>query len=252
MRFGETVKLTDPGLVISRRHDAWVVLHDAHPRYTQRALDFAYLQLTARDRVRKGTVSASSLGECERYQQFVYLGLPKLPPDAKNAAKMQNGSFMHLRWQMEGLSEGWLEEAEVPIGTNGYGLSRTMDGLVYEGSVLELKSTNMNGFRRVQSFGPLLPHLFQMATYLLATRRGKGIFIYECKDNQEYLEIPLDRDELPLTEAEAVARRVHHNIREQTLAEPLGNCIDRTGWVYHSCPFRDRCLHFHEWNEVQE
>lgn len=250
MKFSETVKLAREDLVVSHRHDAFVVANDAHPHYTGPALRFAENQLGKPDRVRHGTVSASSLGECRRYQQFVFLGFPRLPPDPKNAAKMQNGTFMHLRWQMEGLTEGWLDKAEVPLGKNPYGLSGTMDGLLYEGSILELKSINMNGFSRVQAFGPLLPHLFQMATYMLSTEREKGVFIYECKDNQEYTEVLVNRDDALVDQAAAAAREVWNLIETKRLEEPLSKCLDKEGWVYNSCPFRDRCLKVRAWEEV--
>lgn len=250
MRFSETMKLTDPGLVVSQRHDAWVVGNDAHPVYSMRAMEFAYTQLSKVDRVRKGTLSASSLGECEREQQFTFIGMPKLPPDEKNAAKMQNGAFMHLRWQMEGLSEGWLAEAEVPLAQNEYRLNGTLDGVLYDNSVLELKSINMNGFGRVQAFGPLTPHLFQMATYMLCTTAQQGVFIYECKDNQEYKEIPVSREELSIEMAQLKASHMWGLIAKKELVEPLEKCIDRTGWKYNSCPYRDRCLGIHRWEEV--
>jgi hypothetical protein len=250
VKFSETIKHADPELVVSRRHDAWVVGNDAHPVYSAVAIDFAVKQLAARDRVRKGTLSASSLGECDREQQFTFIGMPKLPPDEKNAAKMQNGSFMHLRWQMEGITEGWLASPEVKVPTNPYRLSGTMDGLLYEGSILELKSINMNGFSRVQSFGPLTPHLFQMATYMLTTSATKGVFIYECKDNQEYKEIIVRRDEVPLLEAELHASLLWGLIEKKQLVEPLEKCIDQEGWKYRSCPYRDRCLGIREWSDV--
>lgn len=249
MRFGETVKLTAPDLVVSRRHDAWLATND-HPKYSYRALNFASGMLSQPGRLRAGTVSASSLGGCHRAQQFVFLGMPQVPPDQKNAMKMHNGAFMHLRWQMAGLTEGWLKLAEVPIGTNPYRLSGTMDGILYEESVLELKSINARGFATVQTFGPKLDHLYQMATYLLCTERTKGVFIYECKDTQEYKEIILDRDQLPMAEAEEQARHMWATLGEQRLYEPLEKCIDRTGWQYASCPFRDRCLSIHRWEEV--
>jgi hypothetical protein len=249
MRFSETVKMTDPGLVVSRRHDAWVTKDD-HPIFSEEALKFAQRELTKGDRVRKGTVSASSLGECKREQQFVFAGIEKLPMDAKNAMKVSNGSFMHLRWQMAGITEGWLPHAEVPIGRNAYQLSGTMDGVLYEDSVLELKSINMNGFSRVQTFGPLKPHLYQMATYMLCTQREKGVFIYECKDNQEYKEIPIQRDELPIEDATASANQIWEAIESKQLYEPLNDCMDQKGWKYNSCPFRDRCLGIHDWSEI--
>ena len=250
MKFSETIKLTAPELIVSKRHDDWVVKNDAHPVYSRDAMEFAYAQLARVDRVRKGTVSASALGECAREQQFTFLGMPKLPPDAKNAAKMQNGAFMHLRWQMEGLTAGWLTLAEVAVVGNPYRLSGTLDGVLYEGSVLELKSINMNGFSRVQTFGPLIPHLFQMATYMLCTEREKGVFIYECKDNQEYTEIIVRPDDLPMQEAADKAEALWASLEGHSLYEPLSDCMDRKGWKYNSCPFRDRCLDVHTWEQA--
>jgi hypothetical protein len=249
MKFSETIQHSDPHLVVSHRHEKWITGSD-HPPYSQRAIDFAQAQLGKPDRKREGTLSASSLGDCERYQQFVYLGMPKLLPDAKGAARMANGTFMHLRWQMEGLTEGWLTFAEMPVGENEYHLSGTMDGILYDESVLELKSTNSNGFSRVMAFGPLIPHMYQMATYLLCTGRTSGVFIYENKDNQEYTEIVLSRDQLPMLGVRKQAEALRATIEGQRLMEPLEDCIDHKGWKYNSCPFRDRCLGIREWGEV--
>ena len=248
MKFSETVKLSQPELVISKRHDAW--LADDDRRYSNLAISFAMSEFTKKARVRKGTVSASSLGECRRYQQFVYLGMPKLPFNAKNAMKMANGEMMHLRWQMDGLSEGWLADAEVPVYSEQLGLRGTMDGITFDHRILELKSINANGFRRVHTFGPLVPHLFQMATYMLCTGKSRGVFIYECKDDQEYHEIPVEVSDVPLVEAKLRAEDMWGHINRRELFEPLGKCIDREGWQYHSCPFRDRCLEIKTWEEA--
>jgi hypothetical protein len=250
MRFSETVKHVDPGLVLSKRHEAWITGSD-HPMYSQRAVDFAQSQLGKVDRKREGTLSASSLGECERYQQFVFIGMPKLMPDAKNAAKMANGAFMHLRWQMEGLTEGWLQFAEVPIHSDAYHLMGTMDGILHDGSILELKSINSNGFSRIGAFGPLHPHLYQMATYMLCSAREKGVFLYENKDTQEYTEIVVDPDDLPMTEVLIKAEKMWESTQRQVLSEPLSDCMDKKGWKYNSCPFRDRCLFVYDWAEAE-
>jgi len=249
MKFSETIKHTGPDLVVSKRHEQWLADND-HPTYSTLAVSFATKTFTGRDRERKGTVSASSLGECQRAQQFEFLGMPKLPPSAQSVMRMHNGAMMHLRWQMEGLTEGWLKDAEVPVYQEALGLRGTMDGIAYEGSIVELKSINSNGFRRVQSYGPLTPHLFQMATYMLCTGRKKGSFIYECKDNQEYQEFVVGPHDVPLVEARYRARDLWAEIDGRRLVEPLTKCLDQEGWVYQYCPFRDRCLQIHDWGEV--
>jgi hypothetical protein len=249
MKFSETLKSTDPQLVVSKRHEAWLADND-HPQYSSLALSFAVKMLSSTDRVRRGTVSASSLGECSRYQQFVYLGMPRLPPTPQAAMRMHNGSMMHLRWQMAGLSEGWLKDAEVPVSHPVLRLTGTMDGVLYDGSILELKSINAHGFSRVTTFGPLVPHLFQMATYMLCTRRTSGVFVYECKDNQEYKEITVSSEDMPLAEVQQAALEVWKKIEGRELVEPLGDCIDQKGWKYNSCPYRDRCLGITSWEEA--
>lgn len=249
MKFSETLTKTDPGLMISPRHDQWL-MHNDHPIYTATAVSFAVKMLQSRDRDRTRSLSASGLGDCARYQQFVWLGMRKLPPTPTQALKMHNGAFMHLRWQMAGLTEGWLADAEVPVHHETLKLRGTMDGLLEGGSILELKSINANGFRRVQTFGPLVPHLFQMATYVLCTMRKKGVFLYECKDNQEYVEIPVTPADLPMIEARARAENILAAVERRELYEPLSKCLDQEGWVYNSCPFRDRCLKIRNWDEA--
>lgn len=249
MRFSETVKLTAPELIISRRHDEWLRSND-HPVYSPRAVAFALDQLTKLDRIRAGTISASSLGTCGRQQQFSYLGMPKMWESQTSASKMANGSMVHLRWQMAGLTEGWLAEAEVPVFSGELGLTGTMDGIAYEGSVVEIKSINARGFSSICAFGPKHEHLFQMASYLLATERDKGSFIYENKDTQEYREIVVHRDDLPMREVELTASDQWGHIGQELLFEPLNDCLDKKGWRYDYCPYRDRCLKIHTWDEV--
>jgi hypothetical protein len=176
--------------------------------------------------------------------------MPKLPPTAQSAMRMHNGAMMHLRWQMAGLTEGWLGDAEVPVHSERLGLKGTMDGILFNDAIVELKSINAHGFSRVATFGPLVPHLFQMATYMLCTGRKQGVFIYENKNDQDYREIPVTAEEVPLAEAEIAAGLVWQTITKRELVEPLSKCLDREGWMYNYCPFRDRCLGIRTWEDV--
>lgn len=250
MKFGELASHKREKLVISPRHDAWLV-ENGNPTYSEEAKAFLAREIGKPDRKREGTFSASSLDSCGRQQQFKFLGLPQLRLDPRTSGIFQNGTMMHLRWQMAGLTEGWLSQAEVPIEKNEHGLSGTMDGVNYDGSILELKSINSNGYRSVTSFGPKKAHLFQGATYALASGREQVVFIYENKDTQEYIEKVIDRDDLPMQEAAQRAEMLWTATDERRLLEPRGKCIDKEGWEYHSCPFRDRCLKIRSWEEAE-
>ena len=254
MKFSELGKYkVENNLVVSARHEQWLT-RNANPVYNTKALEFGHDQLVkqAVPRDRRGTISASSLGSCRRRQQFTFLGLPELPPTPKLAQIFQNGTFMHIRWQMAGLTEGWLKEAEVPVGDNPYRLSGTQDGIAWDGSVVELKSTNSNGFSRVMSFGPLGGHPFQVGTYVLTTGADQGVLIYENKDTQEWREFVLPREELPLQEITDANEKLWDQIDRGELVEPLDECMAGEGWRYNSCPFRKDCIKIKNWDHAEE
>lgn len=254
MKFGDLGKYKiDKGLVVSPKHEKWMETN-SNPVYSQRALDFGAwaLEQQANPRDRRGTISASSLGSCRRRQQFTFLGMPELPPSTKLAGVFQNGTFMHIRWQMAGLTAGWMDNAEVPVGTNPYDLSGTQDGTTTNGEVIELKSTNSNQFNRIMSFGPIEGHTFQVGTYVLVTGAERGVILYENKDTQDYKEFVYDRDELPLQEIKEIAFGVWEKLDAKELAEPLDECEAKTGYRYSGCPFRDNCLKMKSWQQAEE
>lgn len=251
MKFGQLMAFNRPELYISPRHDRWMEEHP-NAEYSESAMQLAYRELGKADRVRKGTISASSLNSCERSQQFKFMGMPELAPTAKTAGIFHNGSFTHLRWQMAGLTEGWLKEAEVAVPINDFGLSGTADGLCEDGSVLEIKSINSHGFRGISSFGAKQDHQYQLGSYLLCMGIEQGRFIYENKDTQEYLEIPFRLTPEMGSEIQAHAEDAWEHLAAHELAEPLEKCIDKTGWRYTSCPFKDRCLGINSWAEAEQ
>lgn len=252
MQFSTLAKITKPDLILSKRYEDWVA-KNSNPKYSQAALGFAAEQLEAQAHPRKrgGTVSASSLGKCPRRQQFVFLGLPEVGPTPKLGAIFQNGTFMHIRWQMAGLSEGFLKAAEVAVPPNEYRLMGTMDGIAYEDSVVEFKSCNTNSFTKAVSFGPLWGHEEQLGTYLLATGREKGIFIYEDKNNQSYVEIVKTRAELPLKQIAERVKRLWDSIDSEKLAEPL-DAIYEMKQPCSSCPFSELCYDVKSWAQAKE
>ena len=254
MKFSELSKYRiDSDLVVSARHEKWLS-ENSNPVYSEKALDFAVdaLEAQAKPRDRRGTISASSLGYCRRKQQFTYIGMPELPPTPKTAGIFQNGTFMHIRWQMAGLTEGWMRDAEVPVGRNDYGLSGTQDGIADDDSVIELKSTNSNGFNRVMTFGPLGGHPFQVGTYVLTTGAEKGVLIYENKDTQDFKEFVLYRDDLPLDEIEVINDKLWEKVAGQELLDMLPECEIKTGYKYAGCPFRNVCPAMKSWKQAEE
>lgn len=253
MKFGELIKRQNPDLVVSPRHEAWME-KNANPVYSEAALHFGMkeMQKQATPRDRRGTVSASSLGKCLRRQQFTFLGMPERGYTAKGAQILLNGTFMHIRWQMAGLTEGWLARAEVPIGENHLRLTGTQDGIAHDGTVVEFKSINDFGFTSVANFGPKGEHLFQVGTYLCATDAEKASIVYENKNNQEYSEHIVHRDSEIETAVYARARALWDHLDNESLVEPMSKCIDQEGFDYTYCPFKDVCLKVKGWTHAKE
>lgn len=252
MRFGDLVKQEKRNaLPISARHDKWLE-ENSNAVYSPEAKQFLVEQIGKPDRRRKGTISASSVYGCKRKQQFTWLGLYEDAPSPRTANIFHNGTMTHLRWQMAGLTEGWLTVAEVPIGENPMSLSGTMDGIDFLGRVVEIKSAHHDNYLKVVSFGPITGHLHQMAGYMLATGRTEGVFLYEDKNTQEYVEVPVTRDEVPLSETEARVAELWGSVEGQHLYEPMSKCIDREGMMYRLCPFKSRCLQIMTWSEAEE
>jgi hypothetical protein len=247
VKFSQAAQIENLELVISRAHDKWIV---EDGEFNDLAKAFLTRQMNTKPRVREGTVSASSLGGCIRSQQFTYIGVKKLKIEPRGAAIFKNGDFMHLRWQMSGLSAGWLLDAEVPVPKNTHNLAGTMDGTAYTDDVVEFKSINDNGFKGVTTFGPQKKHLLQGASYLLASERERVIFVYENKNNQEYREYVRTRAELPMEEAEVRAENIHTANALQQLEEPLKPCERREGFDYNYCPFRHICLETKDWDDA--
>lgn len=252
MRFSDILKVNRPHLIVSKRYDEWT-RDNANPRYSAEALAFGMAQLQAQStpRDRRGTVSASSLKKCARRQQLSFIGVPEDLPSPKTAAILLNGTFMHLRWQMAGLTEGFFKQCEVKVEENEHSLSGTLDALSYDDSVIELKSCNSNSFARVNTFGPLESHLEQLATYVLVTGADRGAMVYENKDTQEFTELVYAREQLPVDWAVERAETLWEHNADRELFDVLDSFYENKQ-PCSTCFFKTSCSKVRSWGEAVE
>lgn len=246
MKFATLEKKPVKKELVTPHHEKWLKEHD-DLEYTQEALDFAAGQLSAVGRDRRGSFSASGLGSCPRSQQITFLGLPKNSLRPRQLQVAHNGTFMHLRWQMAGISAGWLAEPEVPIPDNIYGLKGTMDGVLLGGEGLELKSCNVNAYSGIRSFGPKTEHLFQVYTYMLATGISVFSLIYENKDTQDWEEFVIERDEAMIERVKEKAEGLWDKTYTKQLFPMIEKCEYKEGWQYDWCTNRVSCMGMKEW-----
>lgn len=251
MKLGQLVQSYHNELVVTPQHEKWLRGHP-NPEYSDAAKAFLAEQIGKPDRDRTKSFSASGQGLCPRRRQFEYLGLPKRAYTTKLIQVFHNGTYMHLRWQMAGISARWIYQAEYPAKRPALLMKGTLDALLRGGGGLELKSINSNGFRRVNQYGPLSKHLAQMDAYMLMTDIPWFSLIYEDKDTQEYREWIVHRDEKRLgvvrdTQAKLVADTVNGRLNE---IKDL--CWAKEGTEYLGCPFREICPTIGSWQQAQE
>lgn len=227
--------------LITPLHNQWVA-DGAH--YTPEAVEIIQEQM--RKDWLDGTVRSdgsgrarpSMLGGCLRKQRLSYLGMPSMPPDARSVQFFSNGHFGHYRWQLAGLSAGWLTEIEVPIATD-YGVSGSADGKCFDGSIFELKTTNTINLTKVRSNNaPLDEHEPQIAAYGDALGTREVSIIYEERLWMDFIEI-----RLRITDD--MLERVRHICDVVTDVDtdirPLDGCLSHSGDTFNRCEFRNSC-----------
>jgi hypothetical protein len=227
--------------VITPEHEDWL-RHHHNASYSPAALSYLQQQLANSPRLRTGTFSASAAGSCVRAQQFEFVGLSRAPLTPKQISILYNGTFMHYRWQLAGLTAGWLSGAEIPINDNAAGLIGTADGLHRDGGVVEFKSINAFGYSNIRTFGIKDRHRWQVQAYMYGLDQERALVIYENKDTQSWTEFNIERDQTMIDAIIRTTDQMWNMTHVGQLYEPKEKCIDQTGTEYHQCPYRHRCL----------
>jgi len=232
-------------LPVTPRHEKWLS-ENPSPEYSKEALAFASSVLRSDvggNRRRSTHFRASSLGSCERKQMFSankIKGINYIDSDLSNI--FATGNFMHLKWQMAGLTEGWLSVAEFPVESKIWSFGGTLDGILYDGSLFEYKSINPRGFSNVCEYGPKKDHILQAHGYMHLANLPAVSFVYEDKGSGDWREFRMERDREKEDEILGIIERLSTHYVEETYPEPLKKCLDKEGYVYRQCAFRDVCF----------
>ena len=245
MKLSEMIRRTQEGAPVSMRHERWLIANE-DSRYSPEAVAFATAVLSGTlgsSRGRKAGFRASMTGKCAKRQILRRLRVPekRKTPDGKLANIFHTGNFMHLKWQMAGLTAGWLKDAEVPLDNHEIGLTGTADGIIDDGSLFEFKSINSRGFSSVSQRGARRDHLLQVHAYMIAGSIDAASIVYEDKDTGQWREERVAKTEeftdKVLTEQEAL--QVAWKSKE--MPPMLPECVQRDGREWSSCPFAYIC-----------
>ena len=245
------IKAVQQDLPVTVIHEKWMV-ENPEPEWSDRALDFAANQLagvTGSRRRRKVMFRASGASTCARQQVLKYIGHPGIKEQFSSAQVniFTTGNFFHLKWQMQGLTAGWLAEAEVPVERADLNAGGTADGVLAAGGGWECKSINDRGFARVMNYGPLLEHLDQMDNYMLLGDWERYSIVYENKNDGEWREFVHHRDEKRMKDVVERFEQLNLFVEDKKLPVILPDCKKGEGTKFRQCPFKDTCLKLKGW-----
>ena len=237
-------------LPITVRHEQWLARNDKY--FNKEALDFSRLALSKEaggGRRRKSMFRASSSGTCARRQIFQVVTMPgrREDLDPRVANIFLTGDFTHLKWQMAGLTQGWLVDAEVAMDRPELNFGGTLDGILDDGSGFECKSINTRGFASVNRYGVDPKHLRQVHSYMLLAGIKTFSVVYEDKNTQEWREFRVHQNPEIAAVVQEELDTLNESLSSKTLPDPLLSCQDQEGSEYRNCPFRDVCLKQKEW-----
>lgn len=232
-------------LPITVRHSRWMELN-SNTKYNEKALKFAadaLAQDVGGNRKRaKRLFRSSAMGQCDRKRVMAYIGAPEqIIENADLANIFHTGNFLHLKWQMAGLTEGWLEEAEVPVESETMLLGGTMDGILYNGHGFEFKTINSNGFRYIMDRGPDKKHILQVHSYMAMTDIEQFSIVYENKDTGVWREFGVKKDAQIISEVISKIDDLTKSIENEELPRMLPLCETREGSEFRYCQFSEIC-----------
>lgn len=252
--FKDLMRAVQLDLPITLRAERWL-LANADPVYTEEAIqfsdDFLRGKVGGNRKNRKPHFRASGMSKCGRARVFARIGHPEVSAQYSSvqANIFATGNVLHRKWQMSGLTEGWLTAAEVPMENEELDLAGTADGVIYDGSLFEFKSINSRGWRWVQSQGQANDdHQMQIGAYkLLDSTLVAASVVYENKDTGEWREFRTSFTNELMDRVRTELAGLRTAIANRKLPPVLPACSVKEGMVYRRCPYRDNCLDIKIW-----
>ena len=217
---------------------------------------------------RSGRLSPSSLGtDCEREILFSFGGAPKLPSTPTAEDLMDSGSFEHLRWQMEGLSAGFLVDVEGWVHSEELRCGGSMDGIGDDGSLFELKNTAPHLFSAIvtgrgtaknYARWMVAKHKMQMEFYWLIDSLQPnprlapvGSLVYQDRASKDVFEIRIRQNASRQKEAHRILESLHDWLDINELPDMLDGCwkavtpsespTEKEMTKYRRCAYREHC-----------
>lgn len=230
------------------------------PHRVMNVIDAGYAAQKRKAEVKKKTTFAPSSigyghGTCPRYWYLAFEGQYVFEDTADDMAiaAMSNGTYFHDRFGKILEASGYPVELERELVMEDPPIRGFIDAIVEidgEAVVLEEKSARSEVFQiRVNSMKPAPYHLYQLLIYLKGLGKTSGAIIYENKNDQSVLVIPVTMDSINeqiIEDAFDWMRSVRANW------EAEGDTLPNRPWTRKNknckgCPLFNEC-----WNNLPE
>lgn len=231
-------------LIVVGPHTRYLEMTEAERPSTPEARQFVVDALAGKFKhPRAGRFSPSSIAGCKRRLLFGFAGAPEVGENIDAQDLMGLGSWGHLRWQHEGLSMGYMLDAEVWTFDRRRRIGGSIDGMLYDDSVFELKTVFGPKFSRItqQNRTPEYEHRLQFQAYVESEGVELGSVVYEDRGTGRYFEYRIAPDEKLSKDLEVKLDELNNRAEEDDLPPMLEDCSRGVGYVFNQCPFRKHC-----------
>lgn len=186
---------------------------------------------------------------CHRAMLFKYAGVQQLPPTQEQRDNMDQGSALHLHYQMEGLSAGYLISAETwdyDIAVE-YGMKD--DGVQYDNSLLELKFVHAKKFRKLiegdrwtkTAPGAFEDNLMQVTGGMWLKGYTVASLVYGNKEAGQFLEFRVELEDQRVKLLERILSDLAGWVELNELPPMREDCAQNRGWLSEHCEYRLHC-----------
>lgn len=216
-----------------------------------------------------GRFRPSMIGnDCGRAQVLSYLGFEQAESKPEWAQMADAGTWLHYKWQYEGLAAGWLVEPEIQIDIPEWELRGAVDGLCVDDSIFELKTIGTDKYMgRKHTLPvskwetPMREHIRQVHAYMKATNTMAASIVYVDRDSNAFREFRVHWDPAIFEEMDAFVKSMQSDVRSAVLPPILTGCVQAmkerhnpgafdapvsktaAGRKFNFCNYRDVCEH---------
>lgn len=242
-------------LIVTGPHYEWMERLETEQVPSQAAVAHALrAYMRAYKRPRSGRFSMSGIGGCTRALALGYAGAPQKGIEAGLQEIMDHGTTDHLRWQMEGLTLGYMKEAEKWVYDDDLRVGGSIDAELSNGDVFELKSAAPSVYRRIvdEQRYPKPENIAQGDGYMWALDAPYMSLVYADRSYGNFHEFRIARDATRERELLRRLRSLNRYVDEDDLPPMLPDCEIKWGKTYKECFFRQVCPTVHTITQAQD